>query len=160
VVADGVSSVTARPAGFTADFAVATTTDEGGFFTICPLSLGDYVVTALSEGYYPLVVPARLAGASADLGELPLRPGAASIIGTVHGPSGPLAGATIVVRNGSREVGRATTDDRGEYLVLGVPAPADVVVEVSAPGMAPVIFPAEIRTDGRIRQPETSLALG
>jgi hypothetical protein len=160
VVADGVSSVTARPAGFTAEFAVAATTDEGGFFTICPLALGDYVVTALSEGYYPLVVPARLAGASADLGELPLRSGAASIIGVVHGPTGPLTGATIVVRAGFREVGRATTDDRGEYLVIGLPAPADVVVEVSAPDMAPVSFPAEIRTDGRIRQPETSLTPG
>ena len=158
VLVDGISSVSARPAGFAADFATATTTDEGGFFMICPLELGDYLVTALSEGYYPLVLPARLAGVSSDLGEIQLRPGAASMIGTVHGPSGPLAGASVVVRRSGREVGRAVSDDRGEYLVLGVPAPADVVVEVSAPGLAPASFGAEIRTDGRIRQPDTALA--
>ena len=80
------------------------------------------------------------------------------MIGTVHGPSGPLAGASVVVRRSGREVGRTVTDDRGEYLVLGVPAPADVVVEVSALGLAPASFGAEIRTDGRIRQPDTALA--
>ena len=53
VLADGISSVSARPAGFTADFATATITDAGGFFTICPLELGDYLVTALVGGLLP-----------------------------------------------------------------------------------------------------------
>jgi hypothetical protein len=142
------------------EFATTALTDDAGMFAICPLELGDYLVTVLSEGYFPLVLPARLAGASTDLGELPLEPGAASLIGLVTGPSGPVEGATVVVRDGRREMSRTTTDATGEYLVIGVPTPAEVVVEVSASGLAPTFFVSEVLTDGRVRQPETRLVPG
>jgi hypothetical protein len=160
VLVEGISTVSARPAGQPEESASRTTTDEAGFFTICPLQLGDYLVTALAEGYFRLVVPARLNGATADLGELELRPGAASLIGLVSGPEDRIEGAVVVVRDGRREVGRATTDATGEYLVIGVPTPADLTVEISAPGMAPTTFEAKVLTDGRIRQPETRLQPG
>jgi hypothetical protein len=160
VLSDVVAAVVARPAGMPVEFATTTLTDDAGMFTICPLELGDYLVTVLSEGYYPLVLPAHLAGASTDLGELALEAGAASLIGLVTGPSGPVEGATVVVRDGRREVSRTTTDATGEYLVIGVPTPADVVVEVSAPGLAPTFFTSEVLTDGRVRQPETRLVPG
>ena len=160
VLANGVASISARPAGFPAESATAALTDEGGFFSICPLAVGDYLVTAVSEGYFPLVVPARLAGASTDLGDLPLRPGAASLIGVVQGPAGPVAGATVIAYDRRREVGRAVTDERGEYLVIGLPAPADLSVQVTAPGMALASWVAEVRTDGRVRQPDLVLTPG
>jgi len=107
-------------AGLPPESATAAMTDEGGFFSICPLAVGDYLVTAVSEGYFPLVVPARLAGASTDLGDLPLRPGAASLIGVVQGPAGPVAGATVIAHDGRREVdvGYALAPERHARILM------------------------------------------
>ncbi|MBA2281437.1 MAG: carboxypeptidase regulatory-like domain-containing protein [Acidimicrobiia bacterium] len=153
VVADAPAVVAVRRAGEARESAATALADDKGDFEVCGLPAGDYLVEARAEGYNTLVVSVPVARTDVDLGPLRLQPGAATVLGTVIGPGGPVEGALAAIELDGVEVGWARTNVDGEFLVLGVPAPANAVLLVEAVGFLPAERPVSVRVPDRLRMP-------
>jgi hypothetical protein len=159
VVADGPAIVDVRPTGKEHEPVATVTTTPDGVFAVCGIDRGDYIVAAVAQGYYAALVPASLSGDDdgVDIGTLRLQPGAASVLGTVQGPNGPIEGALATVLVGGSEVAWARSAADGAFEILGVPAPADATLRVEAVGFFPEQLQVDVRVPGRLRQPPTTL---
>ncbi len=90
-------------------------------------------------------------GEGTQSGENALLDGIA-VEGTVSGPDGGVAGATVYVYS-AQQVTAVTADDVGAYVAEGLP-PGDVITWASAPGLATTYYPDADRPGESVSAPE------
>src|SRR5581483_9754005 len=128
-----LAGVLVRAAGGAQSF--STTTDSDGSYTLTGLPADTYNVTAGGAPY----ARRTLTGLTLGAGEvrrhvdLVLQAGGA-ISGTVTGPAGPVAGATVIVAGADGSGSSATTDATGAYTIDGLSAQA-YTVSANADGL-------------------------
>lgn len=146
------------------DFGViaAAQTDADGFFAFTNLPEGQYRVRSAPRDRWESATSAALSVSGGEGLLVDLQPealelryhGEAVVTGLVTDlAGGPVSAAEVILRRGTREEQRTTTDNRGIYRFGRVPATADdddepgtgYVVRVEAPGY----FPAEFGTDAQ-----------
>ncbi|WP_276942741.1 carboxypeptidase-like regulatory domain-containing protein [Ferrimicrobium acidiphilum] len=120
--------------------AKTTLTASGSFsFTNIP-SPETYQLVLTKNGDAPVVQTVTLASGQSQSGiSLVLTPGNGVISGTVEGPSGPIGGATIAATVGtatSSTVSLTTAPKLGDFTLTDLSTPADVSLQVTAPGYA------------------------
>jgi len=124
------------------------TTEADGTFAIDALIARDYTVAAWSGDLVAGPMIARL-DATSDPVVLRMREGASVTVAVRDAAGGaPLAGVTVELRGIDRRL--ATTDDRGEARLRGVPAGAyDVAARLD--GYAPAALAASVGAAGEVR---------
>jgi hypothetical protein len=113
-----------------------TTGDVGRYVLTGLPTPGRYTLTFSLEGYSPVTVGVTLADGGSDDGvDAMLQRATSSIVGTITGPAGPVAGATIGITDGTEVRSTVTADDpAGGYRFDGIPA-GRYTLTITAPGL-------------------------
>ncbi len=120
-------------------------TDANGAYSINNLAPGNYTVIANATDFSIAIVGAPVSSNTTTMVNFALKADHGKIFGIVTGPTGPVPGATIQVRNSFVIVATTITDATGKY---GFPnlAPGTYVVTASAPNYQRQVKAATIST--------------
>jgi len=98
---------------------------------------GSYLVTATAPGYGGSSTLITLGPKGSEKADLTLKPGQASIVGTVSGADGGLGGITVTAISGkvTRTATTVTSQSlRGSYILPNMPTPGEYTLTISGDG--------------------------
>lgn len=109
-------------------------TDSNGNYAIPNLAPDDYFVVAQAVGYQSMVKPASVTSNNITTVDFALNPFPGAILGTVTDATttDPIAGATVVVFQGTTPVAYSLTDSDGNYSIPDL-GPGNYTLVVNAP---------------------------
>lgn len=134
VPAPGATVALSAGSGAAATPPLLVQTGADGSATIAPLAPGTYTVSVQAPGEATTVRPVTVTAGENNL-SVPLSPGA-TIAGTVSGPSGPMAGATVRASGPVTEIAGTAAD--GSYSLVGL-LPGTYDLSFSGTGAVPQI---------------------
>lgn len=163
----GGATVTLESSGPGGRSAVSeTTTGAAGNFSLAGVpSPGAYNLVVTKPGFATATLSVALSSGEDDAGvNIFLEPGDGSISGTVSSPSGPLGGATVtatVPADGgplSTSTVTLTHGKVGTFVLRDLPTPAQVTLQVSAPGYASQLLSVALKKGQQLSDEGVTLA--